>query len=316
MTNKISTTAWARLRRSLLSSLGAESPAAAGLAPQVDEVRSSAAPVPRDGLVQELQRRIVEQDTALFYAKAALAAEIRERQTAELELQRAMEQERFAVAGRLAASVAHEINTPLQTVQTSLELMRSLPPDEHDVLLGDALEEIQRVGRIVRQLLDLYRPTSEGEVDLSAVVERVLLLLGKRIQDQQIEVKRHALTALPVHGRADELTQVVINLVVNALDAMPSGGVLSFQILPHDQAPSSILLEVADTGAGVPLDLRERIFDPFVTTKSEGTGLGLAISRQIVERHGGKLTLAPPQPLGSTFVVVLPVHTAEANTRN
>jgi PAS domain S-box-containing protein len=219
-----------------------------------------------------------------------------------------IDNERFAAAGRLAASVAHEINTPLQTVQTSLELMRSLPPGEHEALLADALDEIQRVGRIVRQLLDLYRPAAEGAVDLAALVERVLLLLGKRIQDQRIEVQRAATSVLPAYGRADELTQVVINLVVNALDVMPAGGVLTFRISAVGQPPDQLQLEVCDTGPGVPPALCERIFDPFITTKAEGTGLGLAISRQIVERHGGTLELVQPASEGSVFCVHLPIY--------
>jgi PAS domain S-box-containing protein len=219
-----------------------------------------------------------------------------------------MDNERFAAAGRLAASVAHEINTPLQTVQTSLELMRSLPPGEHEALLNDALDEIQRVGRIVRQLLDLYRPTAEGMVDLAALVERVVLLLGKRIQDQRIEVRRQVASVLPIYGRSDELTQVVINLVVNALDVMPAGGVLTFRATAVGQPPAQLRLEVCDTGPGVPPALCERIFDPFITTKAEGTGLGLAISRQIVERHGGTLELVQPASGGSVFCMHLPVY--------
>jgi signal transduction histidine kinase len=219
-----------------------------------------------------------------------------------------IDNERFTAAGRLAASVAHEINTPLQTVQTSLELMRSLSPDEHDTLLADALDEIQRVGRIVRQLLDLYRPAAEGAVDLSALVERVVLLLGKRIQEQRVEIRRQTATVLPVTGRADELTQVVINLVVNALDVMPGGGVLSFRIAALGQPPDKLLLEVQDTGPGVTPELSERIFEPFVTTKAGGTGLGLAISRQIVERHGGTLELAASVQAGSVFRMQLPIY--------
>jgi signal transduction histidine kinase len=266
--------------------------------------------------MQALHRRLAEQDAALFYAKAALAAEIRERQIAEEELQRALEQERFAVAGRLAASVAHEINTPLQTIQTSLELLQALPPGEQESLLADAIDEIQRVGRIVRQLLDLYRPAANGPVDLPALVERALPLLGKRMDDQHVTVEWEVEAELPALGRADELMQVVLNLIVNALDAMPAGGVLSFRIACPQDAPGWITLDVGDTGSGVPPDLRTRIFDPFVTTKTDGTGLGLAISRQIVERHGGELTLAAGGNCGSTFRMQLPVYAADAVSTN
>jgi signal transduction histidine kinase len=273
-------------------------------------------PAPQQAeLVQVLHRRLAEQDAALFYAKAALAAEIRERQTAEHELQRAMEQERFAVAGRLAASVAHEINTPLQTIQTSLELLQSLPPEEQESLLADAIDEIQRVGRIVRQVLDLYRPAAPVAIDLWSLVERVLLLLGKRMDDQLVTVQREVATELLAYGQADELTQVVLNLIVNALDAMPAGGVLGFRIACIEDAPAQIALDVIDTGPGVPPELHAHIFDPFVTTKPAGTGLGLAISRQIVERYGGKLTLVTGSDCGSTFRMQLPAYVAEVLSR-
>jgi signal transduction histidine kinase len=318
MGNLMPAGAWVRLRKRLFkadrhqpSSAAGDDPTPSHIASAADRPKGAAVLQPAD-TVQALQRRLAEQDAALFYAKAALAAEIRERQTAELELQRAVEQERCAMAGRLAASVAHEINTPLQTVQTTLELMRSLPPEEHGALLTDALDEIQRVSRIVRQLLDLYRPATEGAVDLPVLLERVLVLLGRRIQEQQVDVRLQATTVQPALGRADELTQVLINLVVNALDAMPAGGVLAFLVAPAAEVPGQLSLEVADTGTGVAPELHERIFDPFVTTKANGMGLGLAISRQIMERHGGMLTLAHSENGGSTFRMLLPVYPAEA----
>jgi signal transduction histidine kinase len=227
-----------------------------------------------------------------------------------------MEQERFAVTGRLAASVAHEINTPLQTIQTGLELLRSLPPEEQACLLDDAIDEIQRIGRIVHQLLDLYRPAVAGPVDLSALIDRVVFLLSKRIEDQRILVQRAVSSAQPAYGRVDELMQIVINLVVNALDAMPAGGMLSFSVRMAGERPAQLILDISDTGPGVPADLRVRIFEPFVTTKATGTGLGLAISRQIAEQNSGELTLADSSVHGSTFRVRLPVFAAEVSARS
>ena len=218
--------------------------------------------------------------------------------------------EHFAASGRLAASVAHEINTPLQTIQTNLKLLERSVGPEHRIFLGDALDEIHRVGRIVRQLLDFYRPaaTKLGPVDLGALTERVVLLLGKRIRDQHITTVREIAADVPtLYGRANELTQIILNLVVNALDVMPHGGTLSLAVQPSPDG-QHILLSIGDNGPGIPPDIAEQIFEPFMTTKENGTGLGLSISKQIAEQHGGTITLSTNQRQGSTFVVALPLR--------
>lgn len=218
--------------------------------------------------------------------------------------------EHFAASGRLAASVAHEINTPLQTIQTNLKLLERTLGPEHRPFMADALEEIRRVGRIVRQLLDFYRPAanSPGPIDLGALIERILLLLGKRIRDQHVAVTHTISADLPaLHGRADELTQVILNLVVNALDALPNGGRLQLTV---DSSPSGeqLTIAVSDSGPGIPPALHEQIFEAFVTTKEHGTGLGLSISKQIVEAHGGTIRVSSEHEQGSTFVVTLPLE--------
>ncbi len=243
--------------------------------------------------------------------------------TEPVQLQaRIIESERFAASGRLAASVAHEINTPLQALQNSLDLARIAPEGERETFLLYAMEEIQRVGRIVSQLLDLYRPNaaSPGNVNLNTLVERILLLIGKRIRDQQIDVERDLSPSLPVlWGRADELMQVLLNLMVNALDVMPDGGQLRVHtsLLQPVQAADgaresasqqpAILLKVADSGCGLAPELQARIFEPFVTTKENGTGLGLSIVAQIIKQHGGTIRVKSRPGRGSTFSVTLPV---------
>ena len=217
--------------------------------------------------------------------------------------------EHFAASGRLAASVAHEINTPLQTIQTNLKLLQRTLGPAHQAFMTDALDEIHRVGRIVRQLLDFYRPaaTKRGPVELGGLLERIVLLLGKRIRDQRILIERQIAPDLPpVYGRADELTQIMLNLVINALDVMPHGGSLHLAIDQSDDQ-SQIVTVIRDSGPGVPPELHEQIFDPFVTTKANGTGLGLSISRQIAEQHGGTIRLISTLGQGSAFVVTLPI---------
>lgn len=235
--------------------------------------------------------------------------------TDKVQLQaRIIENERFAAGGRLAASVAHEINTPLQSLQTALGLARKMTDaGERDMFLTHAQEEIQRVARIVRQLLDLYRPGSvaSGSVDVNALVERLLLLINKRLKDQRVTATHNLTPDLPpVHGRVDELMQVLLNLMVNAIDAMPDGGTLQVQTRMADQNHPALEIAITDSGFGIAPHLHKRIFEPFVTTREGGTGLGLTISAKIVSEHGGKITLASQMGRGSTFTVTLPLRPA------
>ncbi len=273
---------------------------------------------------------------------------IHDRSKHKLLQQRIIENERFAASGRLAASVAHEINTPLQTIQTNLRLLRIFRNDDDESeatsFLSDALEEIKRIGTIVRQLLGLYRPgaATHGQVDVTMLLERIILLLGKRIRDQRITVERDLHPELPyLYSRADELMQVLLNLVVNALDAMPDGGILRLTTATASMQACSTLLrgihgeqgegkpsapdatsgngremvddtmlfiQVGDTGCGVAPDMRQKIFEPFMTTKEAGTGLGLFISMQLISQHGGNIIVESEPGQGSTFTVLLPLH--------
>lgn len=233
-----------------------------------------------------------------------------------------IENERFAAGGRLAASVAHEINTPLQTIQTNLRLLATGCTDEETTpFLNDAMEEIKRIGRIVRQLLDLYRPATAtyGPVDISSLLGRILLLIGKQVRDQRVLVESDLPVDLPyIRGRTDELMQVFLNLLVNALDAMPDGGTLRVwaalrepqkadTAYPSPSARLAIVVGVGDTGCGIAPELQSRIFAPFITTKRDGTGLGLSISSEIIQQHGGRIDLESQPGIGSTFFVMLPV---------
>lgn len=218
-----------------------------------------------------------------------------------------IENERFAASGRLAASIAHEINTPLQSLDFSLEMAQIGPPEKRLVFLEDARQEIQRIARIVRQLLDLHRPVQShnGPVCMNDLLERALLVTGKWIRDHKIVVRLELAESLPsIFGRADELMQVLINLLMNAVHAMSGGGILEIKTLLRD---GMLVVEMSDTGMGIPPELIEHIFEPFVTTRDDGTGLGLPISRQIVEQHGGRITVHSVVNVGSTFTVLLPL---------
>lgn len=222
----------------------------------------------------------------------------------------ALANERFAANGKLAATVAHEVNTPLHTIKTSLYLAEKHDATQRARYLQLAREEIDRVNRILRQLLDLYRAdgSSPAAIDCNALVDRMLVLTGSACAKNGIDVTCDLAPDLPaICGHANQVTQVLLNLILNAVDAMQSGGSLHIRTAA-EVAPPAVRIEIEDTGSGIAPDVQARIFEPFFTTKPEGSGLGLAISHKIVTQHGGRLSVASTPGTGSIFTMVLPLR--------
>ncbi len=224
-----------------------------------------------------------------------------------------IESERFMANQHLAAAVAHEVNTPLQAIESCLHLAGKLgDAEQRGRYLRLAREEIQRVGHILRQLLDLYRPT-QGAMSallLNDLVERALLLVGSSLASNGVRVEQELADELPaIVGRAEELTQVLLNLIFNAMHAMGRGGRLNIKTScgRHPELGPSVVLTVSDNGPGVAAAALERIFEPFFTTKPEGHGLGLAVSQRIVAAHGGTITVSSAPGEGASFCVTLPL---------
>jgi signal transduction histidine kinase len=230
----------------------------------------------------------------------------------DLELSQAqlIQAEKLAATGRLAASMAHEINNPLQAIHNCLHLVlnRPLTDEKKQNYLNMAQEEVERLSAIVVRTLDFYRP-SKGRVTRTQVndlVESVLALAGKKLQHGHVQVHRRLATNLPpLLAVADQLTQVLLNLVINAAEAMPQGGELTITTARVD---NWIDVSFSDTGPGISAEEASKIFEPFYTTKATGTGLGLAISYGIIERHGGRITVTSEPGHGATFTVQLPVE--------
>lgn len=168
---------------------------------------------------------------------------------------------------------------------------------------------------MLHRLLDLHRPGDRSIelIDSNAIIERVVLLLGSALRGCSIRVEQELAPDLPRFlGQRDALMQVLLNLLLNAIDAMPCGGTLRIAtrraLETIDQSARwCVQIIVADNGPGIAFDLQERIFDPFFTTKPHGSGLGLAVSRQLVEQHGGSLRVQSIPGSGATFIVSLPV---------
>jgi PAS domain S-box-containing protein len=219
--------------------------------------------------------------------------------------------ERLAVAGRLGASLAHEINNPLQSVIGCLGLAEEMLDDGAQVrrYLEIAMEELERAADIVTQLRDLSREPEamkEEPADLNALVEKTLLLTRKRCENRRVEVVWSPETELPPISLApDRMQQVFLNLVLNAVEAMPGGGRLNVSVTPTDQ-PEGVQVRFDDTGVGIDPDRLPRIFEPFHSSRPEGLGLGLYLSKKIVEEHEGRIEVASRAGEGATFTVWLP----------
>jgi PAS domain S-box-containing protein len=233
--------------------------------------------------------------------------------SAQKEAQEALVRaEKLSLTGRLAASLAHEINNPLQTVVGCLALAEEELAKEERInrYLSMASKEIDRAARIVGELRDLNRdsqPEDREPTDVCALLERVIALSAQQAENSHVRVSWN-----PSEGERpeislvkDRLHQVFLNLILNAIDAMAEGGELEITCQGAEDPPG-IQVRFKDTGVGVPSELLPQLFEPFYTTKSDGVGLGLFISRNIIEDHGGRIEVTSEPGEGTTFTVWLP----------
>ena len=256
-------------------------------------------------------------ETVIALKNAGLYQDLQSRME---ELQRTqeslVESAKLAAVGELAASVAHEINTPLMVILgNSNLLLRQLPSNSPASAKVSIIEmEAHRAGKIVRDLLNFARKREPKREQLSAhdVLDRAIDLLGPKLALAHVEVERVFDLSLPaIAGDRDQLTQVFLNLITNAMDAMETGGrvVLQTGIHQGDDGRTMVSVSVSDTGHGIPPEHRARIFEPFYTTKSEGrgTGLGLSVSLGILQMHGGSIEVDSKVGHGTTMRVTVPV---------
>lgn len=226
--------------------------------------------------------------------------------------------ERQAAIGELSAKIAHEVNNPLSIISNYLHLCgRNLDdPAKAEEHLDVARQELSRIARIVRQLLDFHRPqkTEKIPVDVRELIDSILTLVEWQLVERKIDIERLADDPLPnVIGSPEQLKQVFLNLVINARDFMPEGGLLKIGVSNHD---SAVKIKFVDSGPGIPAENLSRIFEPFFTTKegSSGTGLGLSVCFGIVKEHGGDITVANDPDGGACFEITLPAEKAVRGT--
>ncbi len=305
----------------------------------------------------ELERRVQARTAELAKANEALTAEVAERTQAEEALaQRAgelrtayddlkdtqaqlIQAEKMGVIGQLASGVAHEVTNPLQIIVQSVDyLSHELHPSRN----GQCAEAIQtikeailRADKIVRELLSLSRPSplELKPVALSRVVDVSLSLVEKQLSVKHIQVTKNIAPDLPaILLDENQLKQVFINLILNALQAMPIGGRLSIRGYPHTlttfdervgrriddlfkPGDTVVVCEIEDTGVGIPAKALAKVFDPFYTTKppGQGTGLGLTVTQRIVKRHGGSIRMESREGRGTKAVLTFPITRGKAD---
>jgi signal transduction histidine kinase len=269
-----------------------------------------------------LLERPIRPETLISTVQASLRSRRRQYQVREYLVQcrkaekAILQSEKLAVAGRLAASIAHEINNPLEAVTNLLFLIgTSSSLEETKIYAETAADELARVSEIAIHTLKFFRQLSKPtSVYLSELVESALILYRARLVSARVTVQKDFRACPPMTAMAGELRQVVVNLVGNALDAMRSGGTLSIRI-DHGREYSNgsrpgVRLTIADSGAGISPEIKSRLFEPFVSTKGDtGTGLGLWVSSEIIRKHGGTIKFkssSSPPATGTVFSIFLP----------
>ncbi|HET9905330.1 MAG TPA: ATP-binding protein, partial [Anaerolineales bacterium] len=216
--------------------------------------------------------------------------------------------EKMAAAGRLTASIAHEVNNPLQSVQNCLHLAgrEDVPPEKRKEYFDLAKNELDRLMKTMQRMLDFYRPGAVRveQIDVLDLLNHVLNLTSQQLSQRHIEIKADLPESMPlVYAVSGQIQQIFFNLILNSFDAMPAGGDLKIKARALEDGVEVIF---QDSGPGIPEERRNNIFEPFFSTKDGGTGLGLTVSYNIVTSHGGTLDLLDKDEPGACFRLFLP----------
>jgi signal transduction histidine kinase len=222
--------------------------------------------------------------------------------------------EHLATLGELAAGLAHEIRNPLAGIAGVIEIVgRDLPPTSPaKAVVKEVRHEITQINKILTDLLETARPRAPEmrSSDLNTTVEHAVMLSRQQVLSKPIKINYTPAENLPeVEHDSDQIHQVLLNLMLNAIQAIEGAGTISVTVFEQRDAA---VVTVADTGRGIPTETLPNIFRPFYTTKGNGTGLGLSLARRIVEEHHGQIDVASSSGKGTTFTVILPIRQPEA----
>ena len=218
--------------------------------------------------------------------------------------------DRLSALGELSAGMAHEIRNPLGSIKGTAEILRDhVATDDPKYEFAEILiKEVDRLNRVLQDFLSFAQPKpfEGGRFAVNKIIQEVAELVRQEAVKNKVNIHVDLTEDIEVPGRGEQIKQALLNLVLNALQAMPDGGQMN---LSTTLSENEVQVSVSDTGAGIPFENRERIFNPFVTTRDDGTGLGLAITQRIVQGHEGHIILRSEPGQGATFIVCLPLST-------
>ncbi|MBI5216802.1 MAG: HAMP domain-containing protein [Ignavibacteriae bacterium] len=263
---------------------------------------------------EEMSKSLKEKIYLLDFQKTELETALTKLKEAQEEL---VKSERLAATGKITAQLSHEINNPIHNILSCLQTaLRRTPKDSSErELLEVAFEEVERLAKLTRQMLDIYRTSmvqeSREPTCVNKVIQEVLVSSGPVLKQSNVAVETSFTDDLPkITGLPDKLKQVFLNLFINAKDAMPNGGTLSVQTFRQE---GSVVVHVSDTGTGIAQEHINKIFDAFFTTKGKvsGVGLGLSVTYGIIQQHKGTITVKSRFGKGTTFTVSFPILNSE-----
>ncbi len=265
----------------------------------------------------EVTATVLKSDTDLFFGYALLFKDLSEVQALRKEITRS---QRLATVGRLAAGVAHEVRNPLSSIKGFATYFRERHPDidEDQQIAGIMIQEVDKLNRVVGQLLEFARPVQiqKQRVAVIPLVENSLKLVEKTAAEHNVTVQ-YAVSpeATECYCDSDRIHQVLLNLYLNAIDAMTDTGGQLLVSVKNGPDMGDTLIEVSDTGNGITVEDLSSIFDPYFTTKPSGTGLGLAIVHNIIEAHHGRIIPHSNRDKGTTMTIYLPAEPPTSNLR-
>jgi two-component system sensor histidine kinase AtoS len=264
--------------------------------------------IKKDGTVfpVEVNASLVDIDGHRYFL--TFDRDITERKQAE---ERLLRTEQMKLCGEMAASLAHEIKNPLAGIMASIEVLHDeLNITEDDrMVMKTIIEEIRRIESLLNELLIFARPVSPQmiTVNVNNIIESMLTMQASA-KNREIKVVKNLDALLPdIFADPMQIKQALLNLYTNAVEAMPHGGTVSI-MTSADKHKGMVLIEISDTGVGIAEDVKEKIFQPFFSTKPKGTGLGLAITKQIIEKHGGTINVSSSKGRGTVFTISLPLN--------
>lgn len=275
---------------------------------------------------KQLLKTIASQVSGIIRNARLYESTIAAKRELEEANERLIESEKMAALGRLSATLSHELRNPLSGLKGASQLLyrKTSETDERRQYITLILEEVDRLGKIVDDLIHFARPKSLqlDMVDANGTMEDVLLLHSEDLNRRNITIRKRLSKLPPINVDRDKFKQVLVNILLNAIDAMPEGGELlvsSSATISNETASEVATFQFRDTGHGIPDDIISKVFEPFYTTKTDGVGLGLAVCKSIIEQHNGIIAIRSfkthTDAQGTLITIEIPIHaTQQLNT--